>query len=105
MTALANHPQLQTLDFAHAFDITGPKARLCAAEGGYEIVHESNRFQICAYALVAPEPDRKRINADDELYIVLEGNGVLRRRGSAARTSGRSPYVCTSRRGPSLQRL
>ena len=77
MTALADLSQWQTLDAAHAFDITGPKARLCAADGGYEIVHESPRFQICVYALVAPEPDRHRINADDELYIVLEGSGML----------------------------
>jgi mannose-6-phosphate isomerase-like protein (cupin superfamily) len=78
MTALANQSQRQkTLDPAHAFDITGPKARLCAADGGYEIVHESARFQICVYALVAPEPDHKRTNADDELYIVLEGSGML----------------------------
>jgi mannose-6-phosphate isomerase-like protein (cupin superfamily) len=77
MTALANHSQRQTLDPAHAFDITGPKARLCVADGGYEIVHESTRFQICVYALVAPEPDDKRMNTDDELYIVLEGSGML----------------------------
>jgi mannose-6-phosphate isomerase-like protein (cupin superfamily) len=77
MTALANQSQRQTLDPAHAFDITGPKARLCAADGGYEIVHESTRFQICVYALIAPEPDHKRTNADDELYIVLEGSGML----------------------------
>jgi mannose-6-phosphate isomerase-like protein (cupin superfamily) len=64
-------------DAAHAFDITGAKARLCAADGGYEIVHESRRVQICVYALVAPEPDHQRINADDELYIVLEGSGML----------------------------
>jgi mannose-6-phosphate isomerase-like protein (cupin superfamily) len=77
MTALANQSQRQTPDPAHAFDITGPKARLCAADGGYEIVHESTRFQICVYALVAPEPDHKRTSADDELYIVLEGSGML----------------------------
>jgi mannose-6-phosphate isomerase-like protein (cupin superfamily) len=77
MTTLANQSQRQTLDPAHAFDITRPKARLCAAEGGYEILHESTRFQICVYALVAQEPDQRRINADDELYIVLEGSGML----------------------------
>ena len=27
--------------------------------------------------LVAPEPDRQQPHADDELYIVLEGRGVL----------------------------
>jgi mannose-6-phosphate isomerase-like protein (cupin superfamily) len=77
MTTLANQSQRQTLDPARAFDITGPKARLCVTEGGHEILHESTRFQICVYALVAPEPDQRRINADDELYIVLEGSGML----------------------------
>jgi mannose-6-phosphate isomerase-like protein (cupin superfamily) len=77
MTALANLSQRRTLDPAYAFDITGPKARLCVADGGCEIVHESTRFQICVYALVAPEPEHKRMNADDTLYIVLEGSGIL----------------------------
>jgi len=77
MTVLVDLSQRQTLDSAHAFDITGPKARLCAADGGCETIHESTRFQISVYALVAPEPDRSRINADDELYIVLEGSGML----------------------------
>lgn len=77
MTARADLSQPQTLDSAHAFDIAGPKTRLCAADGAREIVHESSRFQICVYALVAPEPDRTRRNADDELYVVLEGGGML----------------------------
>jgi mannose-6-phosphate isomerase-like protein (cupin superfamily) len=77
MTALAQQPQRRTLDPAHAFDVTGAIARLCAADGGYEIVHESTRLQIYVYTLVAPEPDQQRMNADDELYIVLEGSGML----------------------------
>jgi mannose-6-phosphate isomerase-like protein (cupin superfamily) len=77
MTSLAQEPHANTLDSAHAFDITGAKARLGAADGGYEIVHESRRLKICVYALVAPEPDHQRVNADDELYIVLEGSGML----------------------------
>lgn len=65
-------------DAAHAFDIAGPKARLCASEaGGLEVVHESTVLQISVYTLVAPEPDHPRANADDELYIVLEGRGWL----------------------------
>lgn len=70
-------PQRQSPNPAHAFDIAGPRARLCAADGGYEIVHESSRHQIGVYALVAPEPDHERTSADDELYIVLEGSGRL----------------------------
>ena len=74
MTAVANMSQRRT---AHAFDINGPIARLCAADGGCEIVHESTRFQIYVYALVAPEPEDMRVHADDTLYIVLEGSGML----------------------------
>lgn len=77
MTALANHSQRQTRHPPHAFDIAGPKARLCAADGGCEIVHESTRFQMCVYALVSPEPDHTRINGNDALYIALDGSGVL----------------------------
>jgi mannose-6-phosphate isomerase-like protein (cupin superfamily) len=75
-TALAE-PQSRALNAAHTFDITGAKARLRAVDGGYEIVHESQRLQIAVYALVAPEPDHECVNAEDELYIVLEGSGVL----------------------------
>lgn len=68
----------KTLDAAHAFDINGPKARLCATEaGGLEIVHQSTLLQIGVYALVAPEPDHQRVNTADELYIVLDGRGWL----------------------------
>jgi mannose-6-phosphate isomerase-like protein (cupin superfamily) len=61
---------------AHPFDIEGVKARL-EADGGYEIVHRSKGLEIGVYVLVAPEPDRQQPHADDEVYIVLEGNGVL----------------------------
>ena len=77
ITPQALEPKDNELDAAHAFDITGARARLCAADGGYEIVHESRRLQVFVYALVAPEPDHQRVNADDELYIVLEGSGML----------------------------
>jgi mannose-6-phosphate isomerase-like protein (cupin superfamily) len=77
MTALGSHVQQRVLEQAHGFDVTGPKARLCAGDGGYEIVHESTRLQILVYALVAPEPDHRLLNAEDELYVVLEGRGML----------------------------
>lgn len=32
--------------------------------------------------LVAPEPDRQQPHADDEVYLVLEGNGVLEVEGA-----------------------
>ena len=77
MTVLGHQLQPHVLEQAHAFDITAAKARLCSGDGGYEIVHESTRFQISVYALVAPEPDHRLLNAEDELYVVLEGRGML----------------------------
>jgi mannose-6-phosphate isomerase-like protein (cupin superfamily) len=64
------------LKVAHAFDIEAVKARLGQA-GGYEIVHSSPGLELGVYVLVAPEPDRQQPHADDEVYIVLEGQGVL----------------------------
>jgi Mannose-6-phosphate isomerase len=64
------------LKVAHAFDIEAVKARLSEA-GGYEVVHSSPGLEIGVYVLVAPEPDRQQPHADDEVYIVLEGHGVL----------------------------
>jgi mannose-6-phosphate isomerase-like protein (cupin superfamily) len=50
---------------------------LRAAGGGYEIVHESPGIELGVYVLVAPEPDRQQPHDDDEVYVVLEGSGVL----------------------------
>ena len=52
------------------------KKRLSEA-GGYEVVHSSPGLEIGVYVLVAPEPDRQQPHEDDEIYIVLEGHGVL----------------------------
>jgi mannose-6-phosphate isomerase-like protein (cupin superfamily) len=60
-----------------AFGVAEAKDRLVAAGGGYEIVHESPGLELGVYVLVAPEPDRQEPHADDEVYVVLEGNGVL----------------------------
>jgi mannose-6-phosphate isomerase-like protein (cupin superfamily) len=60
-----------------AFDIRGAKGRLEAAGGGYEIVHSSAGLELGVYVLVAPEPDRQQPHADDEVYVVIEGNGTL----------------------------
>jgi mannose-6-phosphate isomerase-like protein (cupin superfamily) len=51
--------------------------RLRSAGGGYEIVHESPGVELGVYVLVAPEPDRQQPHADDEIYVVLEGSGML----------------------------
>ena len=61
----------------HAFEVQAVKDRLSNAGGGYEIVHESAGLEVGVYVLVAPEPDRQQPHEDDELYVVLEGRGVL----------------------------
>ena len=61
----------------HAFGIAAVKERLGEAGGGYEAVHESAGLELGVYVLVAPEPDRQQPHADDEIYVVLEGTGVL----------------------------
>jgi mannose-6-phosphate isomerase-like protein (cupin superfamily) len=66
-----------------AFGVAEAKDRLVAAGGGYEIVHESPGLELGVYVLVSPEPDRQQPHADDEVYVVLEGNGVLEVEGEA----------------------
>jgi mannose-6-phosphate isomerase-like protein (cupin superfamily) len=61
----------------HAFEVAAVKERLREAGGGYEIVHESAGLEIGVYVLVAPEADQQQPHEDDELYVVLEGTGVL----------------------------
>ena len=60
-----------------SFDTRDAVERLRAASGGYEIVHESPGLELGVYVLVAPEPDRQQPHANDEVYVVLEGSGVL----------------------------
>jgi mannose-6-phosphate isomerase-like protein (cupin superfamily) len=67
----------------HAFGVKEVAARLRAEGGGYEIVHESDGLELGVYVLVAPEPDRQQPHVDDELYIVLEGTGVLEVNGES----------------------
>jgi mannose-6-phosphate isomerase-like protein (cupin superfamily) len=45
--------------------------------GGYEILHESPGLELGVYELVAPERDGQEPHEDDEIYVVLEGSGVL----------------------------
>jgi mannose-6-phosphate isomerase-like protein (cupin superfamily) len=61
----------------HAFDVEEVRRRLEAANGGYEVVHESSALQVGVYVLVAPEPDRQQPHEHDELYVVLDGTGEL----------------------------
>jgi mannose-6-phosphate isomerase-like protein (cupin superfamily) len=71
----------------HAFGVREVAAKLRAAGGGYEIVHESTGLEIGVYALVAPEPDRQQPHEDDEVYVVLEGSGVLEVEGESVPVS------------------
>lgn len=61
----------------HAFEIAAVKDRLNAGGGGYEVVHESAGLELGIYVLVAPEPDHQQPHEDDEVYVVLEGTGIL----------------------------
>jgi len=61
----------------HAFEISAVRERLRESGGGYEVVHESPGLELGVYVLVAPEPDRQQPHEDDEVYVVLEGTGVL----------------------------
>jgi mannose-6-phosphate isomerase-like protein (cupin superfamily) len=80
----------------HAFDVQAVNERLKAGNGGYEIVHESPGLEVGVYVLVAPEPDRQQPHEDDELYVVLEGSGVLEVEGeSTAVREGSAVFVPT----------
>src|SRR3954469_7090858 len=61
----------------HMVEILKAKGRLAAAGGGYDVVHSSPGLELGVYVLVAPEPDRQQPHDDDEVYVVLEGTGVL----------------------------
>jgi mannose-6-phosphate isomerase-like protein (cupin superfamily) len=61
----------------HKFGVKPVLEKLRASGGGYEIVHSSPGVELGVYVLVAPEPDRQQPHSDDEVYVVLEGTGVL----------------------------
>jgi mannose-6-phosphate isomerase-like protein (cupin superfamily) len=61
----------------HPFDVDKTRRELSEAGGGYQVVHTSPGLEIGVYVLVAPEPDRQQPHVDDEVYVVLEGRGVL----------------------------
>ena len=62
---------------SHVFGVDAARRRLQGAGGGYEVVHESPGLELGVYVLVAPEPDRQQPHEDDEVYVVLQGSGVL----------------------------
>src|SRR2546425_10413958 len=81
------------IEVAHAFDIEAVKERL-GETGGYEVVHSSPGLELGVYVLVAPEPDRQQPHEDDEVYLVLEGSGVLEVEGASVPVrEGHSVFV------------
>ena len=92
------------LQVAHAFDIAGAKSRL-ADKGGYEIVHSSPGLEIGVYVLVAPEPDHQQPHADDEVYVVLEGQGALEVEGEGRGVARGRSDLRAGRRTARLRRL
>jgi mannose-6-phosphate isomerase-like protein (cupin superfamily) len=79
---------MMTTAVSHPFDIEGARARLVADGGGYEVVHSSAGLELGVYVLVAPEPDRQQPHEDDEVYVVLGGNGTLEVEGEAVFVPG-----------------
>ena len=85
----------------NAFDVDAVRRRLEAGNGGYEVVHASPGLELGVYVLVAPEPDRQQPHADDELYVVLEGQGVLTIEGEAIPVGDRTGRLrACGRRAP-----
>jgi len=72
---------------AHAFEVRDVQRRLVGASGGYEVVHRSPGLEMGVYVLVAPEADRQQPHEDDEVYVVLEGRGVLEVEGKTFEVS------------------
>ncbi len=57
----------------HAFEVAAVRKRLTEAGGGYEIVHESAGLEFGVYVL--------------EIYVVLDGTGVLEVEGEQVSVS------------------
>lgn len=78
----------------NAIEVEAVRQRLSAGKGGYEIVHRSPGLEVGVYVLVAPEPDHQQPHDDDELYVVLEGRGVLTVEGEETPlTEGQAAFV------------
>ena len=75
-------------------DFEQVRRRLADGEGGYEVVHTSPGLELGVYVLVAPEPDRQQPHEDDEVYVVLEGSGVLEIEGETVQLKeGQATFV------------
>ena len=77
-----------------ALEVEATRRRLEESGGGYEVIHESPGLEIGVYVLVAPEPDQQQPHADDEVYVVLEGRGVLEVEGESVPVmAGKAAFV------------
>ena len=77
-----------------ALKVEKTRQRLAAGGGGYEIIHQSPGLEVGVYVLVAPEPDHQNAHVDDELYVVLEGRGLLTIEGEpVSLTEGEAAFV------------
>jgi mannose-6-phosphate isomerase-like protein (cupin superfamily) len=75
-------------------EVEAVRRRLFEGSGGYEIVHRSPGLEIGVYVLVAPEPDKQQPHDDDEVYVVLEGRGVLEIEGEEIEMAeGKAAFV------------
>lgn len=78
----------------HPFDVERTRRELAEQGGGYRAVHTSPGLEIGVYVLVAPEPDRQQPHEYDEVYVVLQGSGVLEVEGeSTALDEGGAVFV------------
>src|SRR3954451_7314804 len=79
---------------AHPFDVDATGRALIDRGGVYEVVSSSPGLEIGVYVLVAPEPDRQQPHEEDEVYVVLEGSGMLEVEGvGTALTEGMALFV------------
>ena len=53
--------------------------------GGYEVFFDTPSLELGVYVLVAPDPDNQEPHDRDEVYVVLEGEGVLTVEGEEQR--------------------
>jgi mannose-6-phosphate isomerase-like protein (cupin superfamily) len=94
LVQLSEPSDRDSLQTANPIQIAAVKERLASGAGGYEVVHRSPGLEIGVYVLVAPEPDKQQPHDDDEVYVVLEGSGVLQIEGEAVELrEGQAAFV------------
>jgi mannose-6-phosphate isomerase-like protein (cupin superfamily) len=88
------------------FQLEEVAARL--GPGDYEVFFDSSAIELGVYVLVAPQPDEQEPHDRDEIYVVLEGSGVLTVAGEEAELNrGDAAFVAagTEHRFSAYQRL